>query len=509
MGSAAGILYWIRGPDAPGGPVLRAVQRRLAAATDYVHVVEVPPSPLLFEDSGFVIVDSLRSCSSGDISQETMSSDGFALPAPAIAFDAESSAVFRHLFAETSSSGTPCSDSLSNSLSGETMDRELSAAAASSLEASQGDGIDLGSLESSIADSMSARLQGDSHGISCFRQMLEREKQHAGEWAVFYHAYTSSALLYEVNAAMAHVLFGFAAERAPLPRLLFHHSDFAGKFSPDGTHHAQILQDSLELTASCSLLASGPEGNIPEYFSLAAGQQQEHLSHRQMLNELLSECGVPRHEVKRLGQAVVALAAKHGLDVRQFGGAASASGRDAHVLQVFIRRNLVDKLAYAVLPSGQRDGSVRFSTRQTSDTSCSDAQARVVCQPETFMQESCVRMHVASADATFHSGRWAFQKDLANLCSSIMSNGNHRMNAVMGICGGRKANRWAAHDQNGSLSARNYCRSTQPPHRSPSPRELTTSRAIRASNRLQMGRQLRGLTARVPRRNARQRQMCV
>lgn len=319
-------------------------------------------------------------------------------------------------------------------------------------------------------------------------------RSNEDNWTVFYHVYSSNALLYEVNAAMANILFGYGAERAPLPRLLFHcHSDNADESTADEApnmhyHEAKLAScdphyelNAKSIKALRSLLVEGPEANIPECFVGALGQQQDTISHRHLLNELLADCGVPRHEVKRLGYSVVALAAKYGLDVRQFGGEASSSGRNAHLLQIFIRDDLLDSL------SRQVDGS--------------EGETEMVCEPETFMQQACVRMHVASADPTFHSNRSKFQKELSHLCSSILSNGNHRVNAVMGICSGRKATRWDAHEQhNLKLNSRYGNRSLSPP---------PTSRAVRASNRLQMGRQHRRIIARVPRRNARQRQMCV
>ena len=41
-----------------------------------------------------------------------------------------------------------------------------------------------------------------------------------GEWAVFYHSYSAAALLYEVQAAVAAVLFRFKSSFAVMPRLL-------------------------------------------------------------------------------------------------------------------------------------------------------------------------------------------------------------------------------------------------------------------------------------------------
>ena len=50
--------------------------------------------------------------------------------------------------------------------------------------------------------------------------MLENEERLAGEYAVFYHSYSYAALLYEVQAAIAAVLFRFRSNFASLPRLL-------------------------------------------------------------------------------------------------------------------------------------------------------------------------------------------------------------------------------------------------------------------------------------------------
>ena len=41
------------------------------------------------------------------------------------------------------------------------------------------------------------------------------------QWAVFYHSYSAAALLYEVQAAIANVLFRFKSRFAVLPRLLY------------------------------------------------------------------------------------------------------------------------------------------------------------------------------------------------------------------------------------------------------------------------------------------------
>merc|ERR1719387_1726425 len=66
------------------------------------------------------------------------------------------------------------------------------------------------------------RLQGNEHAEKCFEMFLQNEEKYCGEWAAFYHSYSFAALLYEVNAAVAAVLFRFHSQLATLPRLLVH-----------------------------------------------------------------------------------------------------------------------------------------------------------------------------------------------------------------------------------------------------------------------------------------------
>lgn len=103
-----------------------------------------------------------------------------------------------------------------------------------------------------------AAVSGDDHGRHCFDRMLENEERLCGEFAVFYHSYSfagasrlcsslhasaraaareradaeervetratvlarRTALLYEVQAAVAAVLFRFKSKYSSLPRLL-------------------------------------------------------------------------------------------------------------------------------------------------------------------------------------------------------------------------------------------------------------------------------------------------
>ena len=74
----------------------------------------------------------------------------------------------------------------------------------------------------------------------------------------------------------------------------------------------------------------------------------------QVLEKLLSDCGAGlknKMDVPKLANGVMALAKKHGLPQ------ATGKGSMGHLLQIFIRRSLVDKWTYASHPMGVPDAT--------------------------------------------------------------------------------------------------------------------------------------------------------
>merc|ERR1711904_607712 len=74
-------------------------------------------------------------------------------------------------------------------------------------------------------------------------------------------------------------------------------------------------------------------------------------------------------------------------------------------------------------------------------------QARVVANPQTFMQATAVRLHVISADPTFHANRMASQDELTRLLDVILREPALRKRAAKGIYGGSLPEWWTAEDQ--------------------------------------------------------------
>ena len=270
--------------------------------------------------------------------------------------------------------------------------------------------------------------------------MIENEEKYSGEWAVFYHSYNNPALVYEVQAAIAAVLFRFKSNYAALPRLT------RGCFSelpdaptvlaqfptwPDQDHNPKFK--SVGICATVSLLAADSEAPPTQVF--LAGYAASLIS-TDVIVRMLTTCGVAPDQATALTAALVALAERHGLHVAAFGGRASASGCPGHLLQIFLRRHLVDKYAYAALPMGVPDRARHPLGAYLQRPGPLAGPARIVVHPTAFLQASRVRAHVFSAVAAFHAARPAFQEQITALLAPVLGSPAARERAARGIFGG-------------------------------------------------------------------------
>jgi hypothetical protein len=299
-------------------------------------------------------------------------------------------------------------------------------------------------------------LRHDPHAQECFRRFGQNEARLCGEWAVFYHSYSFAALIYEVQAAVGSVLFRFRSQYATLPRILVKDFNeipdaprlmdrFNQEFASNRRDHHPSFRK-VAVSAMCSLLSTGPEACVAMVF--IAGYSCKDLSFKKVLENLLESCYVPKSKVRDLADKIIALAERHGLDMSQFGGNACESGKAGHLMQIFIKRHLVDRLTYPAKPYGPiEEEHMPMSKWMNSNGSFQVGQARVVAHPKYFMRADCVRMYVASADPTFHANRQAFQKELVGLLSLILGKPDLRQKAAMGIYGGTLPSWWSAEDQ--------------------------------------------------------------
>lgn len=310
----------------------------------------------------------------------------------------------------------------------------------------------------------------DEHGKKCFDEMLKNEKEFCGEWAVFYHSYSCAAILYEVQAAVGSVLFRFKAEFAGLPRILAH----GFKKIPDA---ATMLKEfpkwkdqdhnpafkAVGLCATSSLLAHDSEAPAKSVFLM--GYSVGSLGG--VLEKLLESCGVPKAKVSKLAKDVIAAAATHGLDTCGIpGGKKCKSGRSGHMLQLFIRRELVDKFIYPAFPFGVPDKKRDLPlSKYLAEKDPIEGQVRITLNPDVFLRATYARMFTYSADPTYNKNRPEFIKELVGLLEPILSTEAVRLKAARGIFGGDPPDWWTPEDQSdlAAMPAERFATSSMDP----------------------------------------------
>lgn len=319
---------------------------------------------------------------------------------------------------------------------------------------------------------------------------MKMKKKLCGEFAVFYHSYSLAALLYEVQASVAAVLFRFRSQYTSLPRLLKSHFDeipdaptLMELFPSFGTDHNKKMRG-VCICASTSLVAQDPEATPKDIFLM--GYSCSDVEFTKILENLLKSCGVAKKKCKGLAKKIIAVSEKHGLDVSQFKGRACVSGRAGHLLQIFVKRTILDKYLYPAFPYGYIDearlpledymnGSGKFPPEskkkkkpvakekkkkgkkgkktkkkktgfgmfgggfggcyKPGPQNCINGQVRIVVHPSAFMRANAVRMYSFSADKVFHDNRVQFQKELTELLEPILGDPETRTKAVKGIYG--------------------------------------------------------------------------
>jgi len=292
----------------------------------------------------------------------------------------------------------------------------------------------------------------DKHGTKCFDEMLQNEKELCGEWIVFYHSYSCAGILYEVQAAVASVLFRFKAEFAGLPRILGH----GFKHIPDAKRmleefpkwkdqdHNQAFK-SVGLCATSSLLAHDSEAPAKNVF--LSGYSVGSL--KGVLEKLLGSCSVPKAKINDLAKKIIELANKHGLDTCGIpGGKKCKSGRSGHMLQLFLRRELCDKYVYPAFPFGVPDKArdLPLSNYLEKDEAI-QGQVRITLNPDIFLRANLSRLFSFSADPTYSSNRTVFIKELVGLLEPILGDKDTRVKAATGIFGGKPPEWWTPEDQ--------------------------------------------------------------
>lgn len=289
-------------------------------------------------------------------------------------------------------------------------------------------------------DSFGSAIDAHEHAKSCFTQMVQRERHYAGDWCVFYHSYSQAAFMYEVSAAIAHVLFRFQSKFAALPRLLRHHfrdipdaDAMMKRFPswPDQDHNIEFKR--VGICCSTSLISKDPEATPTHYFLKGYAVSSVPL---EILMGFLKDCGVTDEGTQRsLAESIVAESSKWGLS-------SPPSGLTGHLIQIFVHRSVVDKVCYSALPYGVPDPT-RHPIGDHLLKDCKiQGQVRMVVNPRWFLSSKQVRIYTYSADQSFHENRHAYHKALRELLDPILGEHEARVAAATGIYDGKLPSWW-------------------------------------------------------------------
>lgn len=259
---------------------------------------------------------------------------------------------------------------------------------------------------------------GKTHKDLCFKEMIEREKSMADEWCVVYHSYSFAAPLYEVHAAIAAILYGYNADKAPLPRLIcesFQKFEDAREFHkrlPTQRDH-DIAWRRAVIAGSTSVYGFDPEATPMNVFD--NGYSCADLSFMGTLYDVLAFCGIKDHI--GVGKALIEVCARHGLSTSYYGLAQTGPtyGNYGHLLQIFIKRSAIDKLAYASMPFGVVDNTRMPLGKHFEKNVKIQGQVRICANPNAFMRSHVVQLFHYCSKESFAKDRKIFQRELQEI----------------------------------------------------------------------------------------------
>ena len=287
-------------------------------------------------------------------------------------------------------------------------------------------------------------LSGSSHAQQCFKDMLRREREHCGEFVCFYHSYSFVALLYEVQACVARTLYGLPDDFAPTARLL--KKPFSGK------PHVRVLLEQFknlqgqdhdpgfrEVAISCSLSLGSPSSEAPPMQCFEGGYSCNDLSFHGVMKKLFKDLGADDGKASSLCQAMAAIGTKHQLHGNLFrseGGGSDSVTNPGHMLQIFIRADCVDDVAYGSLAYGVYQASLNPPSQYMLREQAPDGQARIFWHPSLFLDPSkCKVYHYAANPKNHGSARKSLQKDIEEALAPLLGNVPSALKAFYGIEG--------------------------------------------------------------------------
>ena len=288
------------------------------------------------------------------------------------------------------------------------------------------------------------QIQGSTHPQKCFKGMLDREKEHCGEFVCFYHSYSFIALLYEVQACVARTLYGLPNDFAPTARLL--KAPFFGK------PHVRVLLDQFstmhgmdhnpafrEVAISCSVSLYSPRSEAPPMRCFEQGYSCADLSFHGVMIKVFKDLGASDEVAAQLCKDVATVGDNYNLSGDLFRAdhvASHRSGKPGHMMQVFIRVDCVDDVAYGSQPGGVFETASNPLSTYLTAKNAPDGQARIFWHPSLFLDPSKVKVYHYAADEKVHGrNRVQLQEELRVALKPLLGDAKTALRAFHGIEG--------------------------------------------------------------------------
>ncbi|GAB5367433.1 hypothetical protein AAMO2058_001229700 [Amorphochlora amoebiformis] len=239
------------------------------------------------------------------------------------------------------------------------------------------------------------------HMRLCFKSMLDNEQNLCENYAVFYHSFSFAEGLYQVYSALANVLFGYEPTN-PIPRLelfpflivpnarvLRHKHEKEWK-----TDHHKNFRD-VGVCAVSSLLTKDREATPYQVW-----EQGYHVSpiHGYM-DRFLNSVGLG--SIPKL-----AFLKQKSLSPKPLKG---------RLMQIFIRRELVEDYVYPSHPMGKPDDSRDPLSTHLSKSGKISGQVRICANPVIFLRPHLVKIFTFAADPAHSVKRLATQQKLRGI----------------------------------------------------------------------------------------------
>lgn len=295
-----------------------------------------------------------------------------------------------------------------------------------------------------IERAISAPASGSNFATHCFMTMLRREQDFNKDYFVFYHSYSFSHIVYELNSVLASLAYnGMSKNFPPLPRLLL--KPFADmpemsmlierfKSMVEKDHNEKYRK--LAICASTSLFATTSEAPPTTVFT--QGYSCTDLNFRSLISACLESCKIPAARIGPMIDAILRVSAKYGLDVRHYGKGVQKQGMNfskagfGHMLQIFVRKDYVDEVAYSSLPYGVPTGKLLSECLERGDV---NGQARIFMNPELFTDITKTRIFYYCPNEKFYYQRKQFVNELRDVFKEVFDDINMAHEAKIGIKG--------------------------------------------------------------------------